>query len=266
MESQNDGARAEREFEERGVYVQRDACGKHACAASFEGINRGLDKMLALPGREAFGGRLMVKVATSSKEKVLDVASHRSEFAFPFSSAEDVVRMCVSDAAVSAVLSSSVGLDAELRECTVIAAEPSATAQDLHSDGDWGGRAPRVVTLFIALHDILDEAMGPTHYCPETQAPRCFSGGKWMSPMDPQAHSREAVPVWFQLHAGDVIIMEQTCWHFGGANTSDKRRILLCATFVQACERRTGGPKGKKSNVALRLRDLMAESRRQGGQ
>ena len=66
----------------------------------------------------------------------------------------------------------ALGRDAELRELQVIVSEPGAAAQDVHSDSNWG--TERLVTMFIALHDVLDERMGPTRFWPNTHAPRCF--------------------------------------------------------------------------------------------
>ena len=84
--------------------------------------------------------------------------------------------------------------------------------------------------MFVALHDISGE-MGPTHFYPKTHAPRCFPDERWLPPTESLAAERQ--PVWFEMKAGDAIIMDALTWHYGGANVSDSRRTLLSFTFVE---------------------------------
>ena len=131
-----------------------------------------------------------------------------------------------------ALLVAALGRDAELREVQLIVSDPGAAAQDVHSDSNWSADAPRLVTMFVALHDLLDERMGPTYFWPNTHAPRCFPGGVWLSPTASLAAERRSV--WYELRAGDAVLMDACTWHRGGANTSGSRRFLLAATFVAA--------------------------------
>merc|ERR1719373_189843 len=95
--------------------------------------------------------------------------------------------------------------------------------------------------MFLALHDVLDEAMGPTRFCAETHAPQCFPAGTWLPPPDPYSRTdpqaaqklAENPLVWFGLHAGDAVLMNSTTWHCGGANASEQRRHLLSLSFVE---------------------------------
>merc|ERR1719494_912820 len=80
------------------------------------------------------------------------------------------------------------------------------------------------------MHDILDEAVGPTLFCPKTHKPSCFSGDKWIPPTESLAADRN--PTWFPLRAGDAVLMDSTAWHCGSANTSDQNRTLLSFSFV----------------------------------
>ena len=132
------------------------------------------------------------------------------------------------------ILVAAVGRDAELRELQVIVSEPGAAAQDVHSDSNYDAAASRLVTVFVALHDLLDERMGPTYFWPNTHAPRCFPGGVWLSPTASLAAERRSV--WYELRAGDAVLMDACTWHRGGANTSGSRRSLLAATFVAATD------------------------------
>ena len=116
----------------------------------------------------------------------------------------------------------ALGRDAELRELQVIVSEPGAAAQDVHSDSNWSADAPRLVTAFVALHDLLDERMGPTRFWPNTHAPRCFPGEVWRPPTELLAANLRSF--WYALHAGDAVLMDACTWHRGGANTAARPR------------------------------------------
>ena len=109
-------------------------------------------------------------------------------------------------------------------------AAADAAAQDVHSDSNYDADAPRLVTVFVALHDLLDERMGPTRFWPNTHAPRCFPDQIWVPPTASLAAERGSV--WYALRAGDAVLMDACTWHRGGANTSGTRRSLLAASFV----------------------------------
>ena len=172
--------------------------------------------------------------------------------------------------AVGEVLAAAVGRDAELSEVTAIVGMPGATAQALHADACWSAGSPRTVTTFLALHDILDETMGPTYFSPGTHVPRCFPAGVWLPP--PDAYTRpnptateklaSSPPIWYELGAGDATPMESTTWHLGGANTSDRRRHLLTFTFVAPKSGKSPpGPTGKpRREPKQRLASFLADN------
>lgn len=240
------------EFNSRGVYVQRSGA-REACDACLAEVTDGLSLMLTLPGSAPFGGRHIVGVSIMGPLPAQE-PSHRSEFKLPFSPAVKAVVKAVCEGEIGSIITGTLGPGAELCECTVVAAEPGATAQEIHADGEWSAVSPRVFTVFVALHDVLDETMGPTHYCPETHTPSCFPGGQWLPPSHPQAEAR--TEVWFALRAGDAVLMEQTCWHYGGANSSESRRTLLCISFVACGEGHA--KRGRTSKARMRLCDLVA--------
>ena len=215
----------------RAVYPE--AAGE-ACAACLAAGLDGLERMLALPQtmaermRSGVSLRHFVHVSTASA--AVAEPTTRSEFRMPFSSCFAAV-LCASLAGeAGALLVAALGRDAELRELQVIVSEPGAAAQDVHSDSNWG--TERLVTMFIALHDVLDERMGPTRFWPNTHAPRCFPGEVWRPPTELLAANLRSV--WYALHAGDAVLMDACTWHRGGANTSGSRRSLLAASFVEA--------------------------------
>ena len=204
-----------------GVVVTRAACpeaASAACAACLAAGLDGLERKLALPQTMA------ERMRGPSLRHFVPVCP---PFAPCFAA---VLRLSLAGEA-GALLVAALGRDAELRELQVIVSEPGAAAQDVHSDSNWG--TERLVTMFIALHDVLDERMGPTRFWPNTHAPRCFPPScRWLPPTTSLAANLRSV--WYALRAGDAVLMDACTWHRGGANTSGTRRTLLAASFVAA--------------------------------
>ena len=230
-----------------GVAVPRAAypeAAAAACAACLAAGLDGLERKLALPQTmaERMRGaslRHFVPICTTVSAAVSESATTRSEFRMPFLPCFAAALRAALAGEAGAILVSALGRDAELRELQVIVSEPGAPAQDVHSDGNWG--ASRLVTMFIALHDVLDERMGPTRFWPNTHAPHCFPGEIWLPPTASLAANLRSV--WYALHAGDAVLMDACTWHRGGANTSGTRRSLLAASFV-ASDRATAAGEG----------------------
>ena len=219
-----------------GVAVTRAACpeaASAACAACLASAFDGLERKLALPQTmaERMRGpslRHFVPVCTTAS---VEEPTSRNEFRMPFAPPFAAALRAALAGEAGVILVEALGRDAELRELQVIVSEPGAAAQDVHSDSSWG--ASRVITAFVALHDLLDERMGPTFFWPNTHAPRCFPpGGAWLAPTASLAAERRSV--WYALRAGDAVLMDACTWHRGGANTSGSRRSLLAASFVAA--------------------------------
>jgi ectoine hydroxylase-related dioxygenase (phytanoyl-CoA dioxygenase family) len=205
-----------------GVVVTRAACPEAAgaaCAACLAAGLDGLERKLALPQTMA------QRMRGASSRHFVPICTASAAVAEPFAA---VLRAALAGEA-GALLVEALGRDAELRELQVIVSEPGAAAQDVHSDSNFSADAPRLVTMFVALHDLLDERMGPTHFWPNTHAPR--PGEVWRPPTASLAAERRSV--WYALHAGDAVLMDACTWHRGGANTSGSRRTLLAATFVR---------------------------------
>ena len=225
-----------------GVAVTRAACpvaasaASAACEACLAASLDGLERKLALPQtmaeRMRSGGvslRHFVPICTTST--TIEKPTTRSEFRMPFGPGFAAVLRAALAGEAGALLVAAVGRDAELRELQVIVSEPGAAAQDVHSDSNYSEASPRLVTVFVALHDLLDERMGPTYFWPHTHEPRCFPGEIWRPPTASLAAERRSV--WYALRAGDAVLMDACTWHRGGANTSpDTRRTLLAASFV----------------------------------
>ena len=200
-----------------GVVVTRAACpeaASAACAACLASALDGLERKLALPQTMA------ERMRGPSLRHFVPVCLASAAVEEPFATA---LRAALAGEA-GALLEAALGRDAELRELQVIVSEPGAAAQDVHSDSSWG--ASRVITAFVALHDVLDERMGPTHFWPQTHA------APWLPPTEALAANLRSV--WYALRAGDAVLMDACTWHRGGANTSGSRRSLLAASFVEA--------------------------------
>ena len=207
-----------------GVVVTRAACPEAAgaaCAACLAAGLDGLERKLALPQTMA------ERMRGPSLRHFVPVCP---PFAPCFAAA---LRAALAGEA-GALLVAALGRDAELREVQLIVSDPGAAAQDVHSDSSWG--ASRVITAFVALHDVLDERMGPTYFWPSTHAPRCFPPScRWLAPTASLAAERRSV--WYAQRAGDAVLMDGCTWHRGGANTSGTRRTLLAASFVASSNR-----------------------------
>lgn len=237
-----------------GVVVAHAAGSKDLCKTVLGELLVHLERMLALPGSISSGlpERHFLRFATSPATAIKE-ASHRHDFMMPLSPSVEALLRSVVSGSVGASLLATVGQDAKLCELTGIICEPSAASQAVHSDGSWTASGPRLITIFLALHDIVDERMGPTRFYRETHAPHFFPEGHWLPPTAPQVAGRESV--WFELHAGDCVLMDQLTWHCGSANTSEQRRILLSISFVAPGE--ASGSKADTSSSSLCLGDLL---------
>ena len=130
------------------------------------------------------------------------------------------------------VISSILGVHAELWELAALSSAPGAPRQQVHPDCSFQD-APPALVVFIALCDVA-RSMGPTVVLPGTQtasAHERFNGGcvagtraKLLS------SSQHCAPL---LKRGDALVLDARCLHCGGANTSRKRRTLFYFTFVR---------------------------------
>ena len=171
------------------------------------------------------------------------------------------------EAAVGAAVERAFGERASLCECSCIVSEgPDAEAQQAHCDtsalhdadradharaegtelegievegieaegvdGDGqrsGGSGGRLLTAFVALHDLLDGQLGPTRMWPRTHT-ACFHRQLREGLAGPLA-LRARGSVSMTMRAGDAAVMDSRLWHSGGANSSSQRRCLLVVSF-----------------------------------
>lgn len=266
------------ELTSRGVCVQRRACGKDTILLCYDEAVANLARMLALPATMAersLGRHFLSFSLTRSSKKNRREPKHRRDFAQLRISTglEEVLKTLLSGPAGD-ILAQTIGVDAELCGLSVIVAEPSTDAQPLHADGTWSRDGPRIVTLFVALHDILDETQGATRFVPNTHEPACFPppatveetrrgtqellppgtssrpaagecqrGQQWVPPTEALVAARGG-STWFPLEAGDCVLFFSTTWHGGGANTSQGRRVLLSVSVLETI---SGGTRQEKN-------------------
>ena len=107
--------------------------------------------------------------------------------------------------------------------------------QVVHADAVWSA-APLLLTAFVALQPVTRE-MGPTRFLPRTHstpapAATVRAADATQLPGPPNARappSRVAL-----LDCGDAALYDGRLLHCGGANRSDRRRLLFYLTFRSA--------------------------------
>ena len=248
----------------------------HAIAKMHNYVMKQLEILSALPRPMSAAAvtRHFVPFSTDPEFIGEKKFTHRNDFRLPLKGnavLETALTVVLCDAVAGEVIAKTIGPNAVLREVTAICSEPGCPMQELHGDSEWvakgGGGSEngvRVVTMFVALHDIMTEEMGATQFCLDTHHPRCFSevdfpeaGGKWVAPTSKAGRAivaRGGKPrTWFPLVAGDATIMHSTIWHAGGANSSSQKRTILALTFVESD---SDGGQAEKS--IIRLRDFLS--------
>jgi hypothetical protein len=120
-----------------------------------------------------------------------------------------------------------LGKPGAFHELSSLVADPGADSQPLHPDAKYSEDCP-IWTVFCALQDV-EEEMGPTVMLPGShtqQAHENFNSAE-------SRHEQLATATYARsvLRQGDVAVMDARCFHFGSANTSDKRRVLFYFTI-----------------------------------
>lgn len=132
------------------------------------------------------------------------------------------------------------GLTGTFHEFSSLISDPTSASQSIHPDSRYTEHAP-IWTVFVALQDI-DTNMGPTVFLPRTNTFDCHETLKSTSDKNQLLETcqyRRST-----LRKGDCAIMDSRLFHFGGANESQTRRVLLYFTIrnpKHAGEYPTGG-------------------------
>lgn len=170
--------------------------------------------------------------------------------------------------ALHPVIARRLGADAELYELAALISLPGSARQPVHPDtpivaGKGTEEGATILTAFCAVQDI-DETMGPTIFLPGTHNAEAHAsfftyenfdlafdascddddgGGSDGDRDEGERAARVAAAdkqlekwrTWRgELGAGDVSLFDSRCLHAGGANTSDRPRILFYCSFIKA--------------------------------
>lgn len=139
-----------------------------------------------------------------------------------------------------------------LHELSSFVSDPGSPNQCVHCDTPYLPNVAPLYTFFVALQDV-DDDMGHTTFLPQTQikeAHEIFNG--------PQRQKEELIAnskcVSSNLKIGDAAIFDSRVLHFGGANTSQKRRILFYFTFT-AGDVEKNNPNPARGMGSIRISD-----------
>ena len=151
---------------------------------------------------------------------------------------------------LGAALEKLAGRDAVLWELATIMSAPGCPPQIVHADATWSP-SPLLLTSFVALQPV-ERAMGPTRFLPGTHAEpspaatvaaadatHLRSGGGAGGDGDCGGGVPPASCVAL-LDTGDAALYDGRTLHCGGANRSDRRRLLLYLTFRRTDEGEDG--------------------------
>ena len=121
------------------------------------------------------------------------------------------------------------GRDAYLWEVAAIMSAPGCPPQIVHADASWTPQ-PLLITAFIALQDVCRD-MGPTRFIPRTHNDPSHAAVVATDDATSLGAGSPPSSCVGLLQAGDATLYDGRLLHCGGANRSDKRRILMYVTF-----------------------------------
>jgi hypothetical protein len=116
-------------------------------------------------------------------------------------------------------------------EFSALVCDPTAASQPIHPDASYGqDHLTPLWTVFVALQDV-EVDMGATIFLPRTHQEHVHAD---LNTSDSTARNHMLAHAEYRrsnLRAGDMAIMDARTLHFGSANTSDRRRVLLYFTI-----------------------------------
>ena len=241
-------------LEQYGLAVVRGACSQQLASEVRALALDALDVALALPMEQS--AALLGEIRSPL---------HRHDIKLELSSSVPLRQLLGAllheGGLIGRSIAEALGDDAALCELSCICAEAGARAQPAHcdtaacataasgvdgnlarmltpgTDANPNPQPARLITLFVALQDVLPES-GPTTMWPATHTARFHSELAAQGPLLLQ--SRPAVRM--DLRAGDTALMDSRLWHCGGPNltapgsSSAARRCLLVASFARPGE------------------------------
>lgn len=187
-----------------------------------------------------------IEAERSISEGIIDIRSrfsdallkkNRYDFLLPLEESTLVMKglydTLVANKIISNIISSRFGTDAELYELGALISDPGSDRQVIHPDIPIQSQQPLdnelpLLTCFISLQDIT-QSMGGTIFLPKTNTVEHHRLLKDHSARDAMLQS--SPNKLSTLGVGDCSLYDARLLHAGGANTSDKRRILFYFTF-----------------------------------
>jgi ectoine hydroxylase-related dioxygenase (phytanoyl-CoA dioxygenase family) len=231
----------------------RDGCVSIKNAISAEMA----DKLFEFVGDEKTRGEGRVENNEAEYDTLFGAVNNRrnrADMFLPYS--DDLVRSGLLEAFqnLGPLINSlqSMKSDGVLHELSSIISDPGSPTQCVHCDTPWLPNAEPLYTCFIALQDI-DDDMGHTTYLPRThtdQAHKIFNAG-----VKQKENLISVAPaVQTRLKKGDCVIFDSRVLHCGGANSSEKRRVLFYFT-ITAGDTLKNNPNPKRGMGSIRMDD-----------
>mmetsp|Transcript_47854 Transcript_47854/g.95782 ORF Transcript_47854/g.95782 Transcript_47854/m.95782 type:complete len:192 (+) Transcript_47854:94-669(+) len=155
------------------------------------------------------------------------------------------------------LLEATVGSNALIHELSCLVADPGAPRQCIHADTihlpcrQYPVDMKPLYTFFIALQDVEDN-MGHTTFLPRTQT--LDAHNLWNLGQKQKENLISSLPaVQSNLKTGDVAIFDSRLLHAGGANSSQKRRVLFY--FTVSAQHEWPLPDGLHGSNSIRAQD-----------
>lgn len=179
------------------------------------------------------------KIETTERFSNMLSAGNRWDLKLPLNSliTDTMKAICRSDCAFGKLLNSLVTEDGELFELAAFYTSSGAGRQVLHADTLFSSK-PALYTCAIALQDV-SEDMGPTLFIPGSHTKiihKKFDSSKTKDEVLLNHPYKLST-----LNTGDMSIYDSRLLHCGTPNKSNKKRILMYATFRN--------PKGPKKDA-----------------
>jgi len=174
---------------------------------------------------------------------------------------DDIVREACAEAMgnMLPLLEATMTPKAALHEVSSLVADPGAPRQCIHADTivlpcpQYPDASMKpLYTFFIALQDV-EDGMGHTTFLPRTHTPDAHL--LWNLGQKQKESLISSLPaVESGLKTGDVVIFDSRCLHAGGANTSNKRRVLFYFTLSE--QKQWPLPDGLHGSNSIRRKDF----------
>jgi len=226
---------------EQGVARINDRLSKETAASLLEFVNGYLEEALTTKVED-----MTLEEIYKQQTYFADVREKRNrwDMLLPLEESDAVQlalrEMLVEDSVLSDSIDSILGPSAQLYEMGSLISDPGSERQLLHADynyqPDFQPDIPPALTCFVALQDI-DESMGPTTFLTSSATEQYheeIAVGQEYNYGDGAHKSKllsESTNHLSTLNTGDCSLYNPMTLHCGGANRSNKRRVIFYFSF-----------------------------------